>query len=294
MRHGYLILAALLCAACGGTPTGPGSSNLLLVAALVAAAPQGGPPVDPAIAHLNEAQGLIKQGDFAAALARLEEARKIGTRPVPVALWTAVAHARMNKPDEALAELMKAAGFGLGALPPAVASDSAIAALKTHARYAELERALDRNARPCEYDPAYRQFDYWLGDWDVRPNGAPAAPPSRNVITKIHNGCVILETWTAPGSTGQSFNIYDRVSRRWHQTWVDSSGGLHQYAGGLVDGNMTYEGDIPAPPNVGGRMHVRLTFFNQPDGSVRQYSERTPDGGKTWQVNYDLIYTPRK
>lgn len=38
-------------------------------------------------------------------------------------------------------------------------------------------------------------------------------------------------------------------------------------------------------------MHVRLRFFKTPEGGIRQLSERTPDGGKTWVVNYDLIYT---
>jgi hypothetical protein len=246
------------------------------------------------MALVVEAQALVTAGEFRAALAKLEDARKLGTRPVPVALWTAVVHARLGNRDAAFAELTQAAALGLGALPPQVASDPAIAALKSDPRFAELERALDRNARPCEHDPVYRQFDYWLGTWDVRPNGAPpGTPPATNAVTRIHNGCVILESWDAPGQTGQSFNIYDRVAGKWHQTWVDSTGGLHEYWGGLVDGNMTYEGDIPAPRGRSGRMHVRLTFFKRPDGTVRQLSERTADGGKTWQVNYDLIYTKR-
>ena len=268
---------------------------LIALAMTLSASPQsGGPPIDPAMAHVSEAQARITAGDFQAALAKLEEARKLGTRPVPVAMWTAVVQARLGDRDAAFKALMQAVSFGLTALPVPIASDPGIAGLKSDPRYAELERALDRNARPCEHDPAHRQFDYWLGTWDVRPNGAPpGTPPATNVITKIHNGCVILESWTAPGQTGQSFNIYDRAAGKWHQTWVDSTGGLHEYWGGPVDGNMTYEGDIPAPPGQSGRMHVRLTFFKRPDGTVRQLSERTADGGKTWTVNYDLIYTKR-
>jgi hypothetical protein len=267
---------------------------ILLLVTLTVTPQTGGPPLDPAMAHVIDAQARVKAGDFQGALAKLEEARKLGTRPAPVAIWMAVVRARLGNRDAAFAELMQATALGVAALPPQVASDPGIAALKSDARYAELERALDRNARPCEHDPLYRQFDYWVGTWDVRPNGGPAsAPPATNIVTKIHNGCVILESWSAPGMTGQSFNIYDRVSAKWRQTWVDSTGGLHEYAGGLVDGNMTYEGDIPAPRGQQGRMHVRLTFFKRPDGTVRQFSERTPDGGKTWQVNYDLIYTRR-
>lgn len=114
------------------------------------------------------------------------------------------------------------------------------------------------------------------------------------MITKIHNGCVILESWAAPGQTGQSFNIYDRSMKKWHQTWVDSTGGLHEYWGSLQDGNMVHEGDIPAPPGQSGRMHTRLTFFNAGPNAVRQLSERSNDGGKTWQVNFDLLYTRRQ
>ena len=50
---------------------------------------------------------------------------------------------------------------------------------------------------------------------------------------------MLIENWDdRPGGTGQSFNIYDRVRKQWHQTWVDSKGGLHEYWGGLEDGNM--------------------------------------------------------
>lgn len=265
----------------------------LLVALHAAQAPQ--PPVDPVAGHIRQAQALMAEGRYDQAVLRLQEAQKLGGRPAMVALNLAKAYAHLNDRDAAFRELTRASGLGLGALPPPFDADADLATLKTDPRYAAFERTLDRNARPCEHDPVYRQFDYWLGAWDVRPSGAPrGTPPMSNVITKIHQGCVLLESWTAPGETGQSFNIYDRVAGKWHQTWVDSTGGLHEYWGELKDGNMVFEGDIPAPPGRSGRVRTRLTFFRQPDGSVRQYSERTEDGGKTWQVNYDLIYTKRK
>jgi tetratricopeptide (TPR) repeat protein len=253
------------------------------------------PPADPAMALLTKAQTLLDAGRYEEALVPLLEAQKLGTRPVMVSLRLAVAYAHLGNRDAAFRELMQTTARGLGALTPPFDTDAGLRSLRSDPRYAKFEEALDRNAQPCKYDAAYRQFDYWLGEWDVRPYGAPKnTPPASNVVTKIHKDCVILETWTTPAQTGQSFNIYDRVERKWHQTWVDSSGGLHEYWGELRDGNMVYEGDIPAPPGQGGgRVRTRLTFFRQPDGSVRQYSERTRDGGKTWEVNYDLIYAKR-
>jgi hypothetical protein len=140
----------------------------------------------------------------------------------------------------------------------------------------------------------HRQFDFWVGDWDVVPNGKPAAPgqkPSRNTIVKSHGGCVLVENWDAGTQTGQSFNIYDRSRGQWHQTWVDSNGGLHDYWGERVGPNRVFFGTTPVPGRPLLRMRVRLTFFDLGDGKVRQLSERLESGG--WAVNYDLLYTRR-
>lgn len=153
--------------------------------------------------------------------------------------------------------------------------------------------------------PEYRQFDFWVGTWDVVPNPAtrpagaptptPGAKPATNIVTSLDGGCVIMENWEAPGQTGHSLNLFDRATRRWHQTWVDSNGGLHQYWGGLKDGNMVFEGEVPLGPGsrFAGRRTVRLTFFPLPTGQVRQFSEALNMDG-TWSVNYDLIYTRRQ
>jgi hypothetical protein len=153
--------------------------------------------------------------------------------------------------------------------------------------------------------PVHRQFDFWLGDWDVVPNPttqtAPATAaagssqkPANNVITLLDGGCVLMESWTAPGQTGHSFNIYDRTRQQWHQTWVDSNGGLHEYWGSLQGGNMVFTGEVPlgAASRVAGRRTIRLTFFPLGPDKVRQFSEALNMDG-TWSVNYDLIYTRR-
>lgn len=153
--------------------------------------------------------------------------------------------------------------------------------------------------------PEHRQFDFWVGEWDVAPNpatrpaNAPAPPlgrkPASNVIEKAHRGCVIVENWDdGQGGTGQSFNVYDRVRQRWQQTWVDSNGGLHEYWGGLKDGNMVFLGEAPLPPaaKFAGKRTIRLTFFPLGPDKVRQFSESLGSDG-TWTVNYDLIYTRR-
>ena len=138
--------------------------------------------------------------------------------------------------------------------------------------------------------PEYRQFDFWLGEWAVTANGAPAGS---NVISPIQGGCALQENWRGAGAgdiTGTSFNIYDREGGKWHQTWVDASGTLLQLDGGLVDGAMVLEGRRPAPGGNGDVLH-RIAWTPNPDGTVRQLWEASQDGGKNWNVIFDGLYT---
>ena len=148
--------------------------------------------------------------------------------------------------------------------------------------------------------PEHRQFDYWVGEWDVRPNGQPDATPTPlgNVIRLEDGGCVVTEHWTTPRMTGRSLNIYDRTRDQWHQTWVDSTGGLHEYWGAAdADGNLVFRGEAPVAAPDNARQSVRLTFFNLgPDrktpARVRQFSEVLGADGR-WTTNYNLIYYRR-
>jgi hypothetical protein len=230
---------------------------------------------------------LLGLGRPAEARPALQAAERLGAPVQQVAFRLALV---APEPDAAFRELRRATDAGLALLPSPPASEQALARLKADPRYADFVTAMDRNARPCMHDDRYKEFDFWLGTWDVRPTGQPQAPPARNVITKVNNGCVVHESWTAPGSAGQSFNIFDRTRGKWFQIWVDNSGGLHEYSGGIRDGAMVYEGEMPAPRPSTGRVRTRLTFTPSARG-VRQFSERTVDGGSTWQVNYDLFYT---
>jgi hypothetical protein len=142
---------------------------------------------------------------------------------------------------------------------------------------------------PCSA-PEYRQFDFWLGDWDVTtPDGKPAG---RNTVTRPLGDCVLQEHWRGAGGTsGESYNLYDASSGRWHQRWVDGHGMLLLLDGGLVNGAMVLSG---GDRNVGGKTtRDRITW--RPEGdAVHQIWEQSTDSGKTWSVVFHGIYRPRK
>ena len=132
----------------------------------------------------------------------------------------------------------------------------------------------------------HRAFDFWVGEWDVtNPAGAHAGTSS---ITRVLGGCALHEDWRgASGSRGHSYSSYDRVTRQWHQHWVDLSGNMLRLAGNVVDGAMVLEGES-ATPN--GRALNRVTWSREADGRVRQLWQISTDGGGTWTTSFDGYY----
>lgn len=248
-----------------------------------------------ALSRFRMGVALVNLGRFAEGEASIREGERLGVGAGPAGARLAQALAEQGKVDAAIAELKRSAAAGFVMAPSALTADPHLAAVRATSHWQEVLDAFDAVARPCMHDPRFREFDFWVGDWDVRVTGAPpVGPAARNTVTLDDNGCVVTEHWSAPGgSEGQSFNIFDRSIGQWRQTWVDNIGGQHDYRGGLKDGNMVYVGDTPMPGGKLGRVPTHLTFFHISADSVRQFSETSADGGKTWTTAYDLMYVRR-
>ncbi len=134
----------------------------------------------------------------------------------------------------------------------------------------------------------HRQFDFWLGEWEVRRADGKLA--GRNTITREHGGCVLQERYAAVGGyTGTSLNIYDARRKRWHQTWTDNGGLLLELDGYFRDGKMILRGETL--DSAGKIVQERITWTPRQDGRVRQLWEQSADGGASWVAAFDGIYT---
>jgi len=141
---------------------------------------------------------------------------------------------------------------------------------------------------PCS-GPEYRQFDFWVGEWQVQGKAGKLAGINR--ITQEYGGCVIHEHYaTGRGYSGESLNTYDAARKVWHQTWVDDSGLLLTLEGGLVGKDMVLEGVAPTPAGVMAKQ--RITWTPNPDGSVRQLWEVSTEPGK-WKAVFEGLYTKK-
>ena len=59
--------------------------------------------------------------------------------------------------------------------------------------------------KPCP-TPAYRAFDFWLGEWEVKTLSGQLA--GYNTITQAEQGCLLTEQWRGvQGASGQSMNF---------------------------------------------------------------------------------------
>jgi hypothetical protein len=143
---------------------------------------------------------------------------------------------------------------------------------------------------PCR-TPDHRQFDFWIGHWDVtRPDGTPAGT---NHIQSIYGGCALQEEWTSAtgGYEGRSLNALG-PDGRWHQTWVDTGGLLLQLAGGIRDGRMVMSQRHPAAD--GGTVLHEISWEPLSTGQVKQHWRSSNDDGRTWTDVFVGIYTRKR
>ena len=147
--------------------------------------------------------------------------------------------------------------------------------------------------KPCS-GPTYRQFDFWIGQWEVYGLNGRKAGDSK--ISLILDSCIILEEWTSANVTqgvrfaGKSFNTYNRRTNQWQQTWVDNVGGATEYLDGKYENKKMIFQTKPYQFTKDTMAIMRLTFHDLGKDKVRQHGEISKDNGATWATQYDLEY----
>jgi hypothetical protein len=162
----------------------------------------------------------------------------------------------------------------------------AVAMVLTHAAGGGLDLSQTRPLSTGCDGAEYRQFDFWVGDWDAVEAGE-VAPRAHVLVTRILDGCAIREEYQDNGGLiGESLSTYDRSRQIWHQSWVTNRGHLLLLDGELRGGAIVLTG---ADRAAGPAALVRGTW-TATRGGAREVGVTSPDGGTTWRPWFDLSF----
>lgn len=239
------------------------------------------------MSSLRIAQAERELGRHEAALATLDEARRVGAPEAMIELERARNFLALGNRDAGLGALEAADHLGLrarGVLEDAPDFDS----IRDDERFALVLHNVRARVLPCESAAEAAQFDFWLGRWEVRrPDGTLLG---YDTITKRDGGCTVSEQWEGnAGSSGTSLLFYLPSRGQWRQVWVGSGATMIDMAGGLVDGEMRMEGTIEYA-DVNQVVAFRGTWAVAADGRVRQRLEEFNIATGQWSLWFDGLF----
>lgn len=233
----------------------------------------------------------LQVGELPVAIEGFEKSFELGVNPAYSLYNLACAYARAGKKDEALATLQKLTGIA-PRLALQASKDEDLASVRSELGFGKLMEEAQAKITPCKEDAHNREFDFWVGEWDVFNRGSETKVGTSR-IEKSLDGCLLVENWSgAIGDTGKSFNTVNPGTGHWQQYWVASNGTVTLYDGEVEQGEMRFTGTAQARGSSA--MPVRLTFTPAPDGSVRQHGEKLAAPGDQWVTTYDLIYRKKQ
>lgn len=159
-------------------------------------------------------------------------------------------------------------------------------------------------AAPCRA-PAYRQFDFWLGEWDVvnrqrRPEGTAWGVTGRATdrVYAVAGGCGIVEHWrggTAPGYVvGYSLRAWNPGKQKWDLVLLWPRPEQPRFFS--LDGSFRHgRGDFfrSATDPQGHPVEIRFTFSDVTANSLRWNDGTSRDGGMTWSTTWIMEFTRR-
>jgi len=131
--------------------------------------------------------------------------------------------------------------------------------------------ALSAQDKPCESNPKYAEFDFWIGDWEVKDTTGQVI--GYNTIQALDDHCFLQEHWRgATGGQGHSINYYDPKDSAWRQTWISSNAFILRMRGGLsADSTAMVLRSPPFEFQDSILAFHQITWTPQADGTVIQH-----------------------
>ena len=139
--------------------------------------------------------------------------------------------------------------------------------------------------------PEARQFDFWLGEWNMFWGEGQNTETGTNSITSELRECMIEENFVSDGLdpfVGRSISVYDARVGRWKQTWTDNRGGYLDFVGGWEGDRMLLAREVISDSL---QFTQRMVWYNITKSSLEWKWERSDDHGESWQLLWHISYS---
>jgi len=132
-----------------------------------------------------------------------------------------------------------------------------------------------------------RQFDFWVGEWDVMGTGHRALV-AESTITLADEDCIVMENWRPfGGGHAHSISVYDHANHHWRQYYAGAGIAPAEYTGTLdPDGVLRFDIDASSP-------RKRMNYQRIDANTVRQWGEQYDESSHAWSTTWDLAYRRR-
>ncbi|MDJ0645357.1 MAG: hypothetical protein QNJ57_05160 [Flavobacteriaceae bacterium] len=222
------------------------------------------------------------------AIESLLKAKKYGLRTFALYANLSKNYMNVNEVDKALNELEETADAGSAAYRYLENDD--FKSLFENERFKSIKQKMYANFYPCKFDEKYRKFDFWIGEWEVYIANGKGPKIAESSITLSNGDCGILENYRPfRFAGGNSISYYDSTDKRWKQEWIAGGSTSH-----YVEPENYSEGNMqliaPAQSPQGKPILLRMIYYKNDDGSVRQLMESSSDEGKNWTPVFDGLY----
>ena len=138
--------------------------------------------------------------------------------------------------------------------------------------------------------PESRQLDFWVGEWELAHVQQGKVVTSRNRITKILDGCAVLEEFIGGPETkldGRSLSLFDRATKQWRQVWVDNTGAWLDFTATTVEGDFAF---ARTTQRGGKTVLQRMVFRDVKADRLKWLWQSSQDDGATWKTLWEIDY----
>ena len=198
----------------------------------------------------------------------------------------ACAYSRLNRPDEAFAELDKALELGF-TNRRMLEGDGDLDNLRSDPRFAVVLIRVGADA--CAVQEQYSGLDFWTGPWEAGADGGTEIAVYGIDKIKVLKGCLGLEfsRFDSYEQASTGFLYYDPSVHQWRHEAFTTSGAILRHAGRVTDGQVFLEGQrIESDGTV---ELSRITLNPEGKDLGRRKVERSDDGGVSWHVDSESV-----